>query len=451
MKAMIEKRIRKLNRADYKKGLIVYWMSRDQRIDDNWALLHAQQLAKEKKQAFAVIFCLVPEFLKAEIRQYHFMFKGLQRIESDLKNKNIPFYLLFGQPKNEIPKFIKKYKISALISDFDPLKIKRKWKNQIKRKINIPFCEIDAHNIVPVWEVSDKQEYAAYTIRPKIKKLLPIFLTEFDSLKKQKAKWPHKIDKINWNRIDLKKIDKKVKAVDWLEPGEDEAKKTLKNFIKNKLNDYPEKRNDPTEDGQSNLSPYLHFGQISAQRVALEINRAKGISKKAKEEFLEELIIRKELSDNFVFYNKKYDRFDGFPDWAKKTLNAHRNDKREYQYSRKKLEQGKTHDDLWNTAQLEMVKRGKMHGYMRMYWAKKILEWTKSPELAQERAIYLNDKYELDGRDPNGYTGIAWSIGGAHDRAWAERKVFGKIRYMSYNGAKSKFDVEKYIEMVKQY
>ncbi len=168
-----------------------------------------------------------------------------------------------------------------------------------------------------------------------------------------------------------------------------------------------------------------------------------------KDAFLEELIIRRELSDNFCFYNPRYDSFDGFPEWARKTLNEHRKDRRPYLYSLEQFETAQTHDKLWNAAQTEMVKRGKMHGYMRMYWAKKILEWTPSPEVAMEVAIHLNNRYELDGRDPNGYAGIAWSIGGVHDRAWNERNIFGKIRYMSYNGCKSKFNIEGYVEHVK--
>jgi len=207
------------------------------------------------------------------------------------------------------------------------------------------------------------------------------------------------------------------------------------------------KRNDPVADGQSNLSPYLHFGQISAQRVALEVENA-SVDKASRDTFLEELIVRRELADNFCFYTPQYDKFEGFPAWARKTLNAHRKDRRAYSYTLQQFEYAKTHDELWNAAQTEMVKRGKMHGYMRMYWAKKILEWTGSPEKAMETAIYLNDLYGLDGRDPNGYTGIAWSIGGVHDRAWNERPIFGKIRYMSYNGCKSKFDVKRYIQHI---
>lgn len=197
----------------------------------------------------------------------------------------------------------------------------------------------------------------------------------------------------------------------------------------------------------SNLSSYLHFGQISAQRVALEVQPFIEYAESQKS-FLEELIVRRELSDNFCFYNKYYDSFEGFPNWAKKTLNEHRNDKREFIYSLQQFEDAKTHDDLWNAAQIEMTTTGKMHGFMRMYWAKKILEWSASPEDALETAIYLNDKYELDGRDPNGYVGCAWSIGGVHDRAWAERPVFGKIRFMNYNGCKRKFDINSYIKKI---
>ena len=164
---------------------------------------------------------------------------------------------------------------------------------------------------------------------------------------------------------------------------------------------------------------------------------------------LEELVVRRELSDNFCYYNDRYDSVEGFPDCAIQTLRNHREDRRPYAYSLSQLEGAGTHDELWNAAQMEMVKKGKMHGYMRMYWAKKILEWTGSPEEAFEIALYLNNRYELDGRDPNGYAGCAWSIGGVHDRAWFERPLFGKIRYMSYNGCKSKFNVNDYIRQIK--
>jgi len=438
------KRTRLLQKGNETSGPVVYWMSRDQRVHDNWALLFSQQLARENKKPLAVIFNLVPNFLEATIRQYGFMLKGLMEIESELTKYNLPFFLLSGKPEEEIPKFLKKIKASILVSDFDPLKIKRIWKRDVAKQISIPFYEVDARNIVPALYVSDKTEFAAYTIRPKINKALIEFMDEFPSLKKM-SKGEISFDKTDWNKIEKSlKVNRDVKEVDWILPGEKAAKKSLEYFLSKKFEKYNELRNDPTKDGQSNLSPYLHFGQISAQRVALETQRLNG-NKESEKSFLEELIVRRELSDNFCYFNKNYDSFDGFHDWAKTSLNEHRKDEREFVYTLEEFENSRTHEDLWNAAQTEMVTIGKMHGYMRMYWAKKILEWTKSPEDALKTAIYLNDKYELDGRDPNGYTGIAWSIGGIHDRPWFERPVYGKIRYMNRNGAEKKFDVKKYI------
>lgn len=439
-----EKRIRILQKGNATNGPVVYWMSRDQRAHDNWALLFAQQLALENRKPLIVLFNLVPNFLEATIRQYGFMLKGLMEVESGLNKYNIPFFLLSGKPEEEIPQFLKKVNASILVSDFDPLRIKRIWKRDVAKQISIPFYEVDAHNIVPALYVSDKTEFAAYTIRPKINKALIEFMDEFPSLKKM-SKSEITSDKIDWVKIEKSlKVNRDVKEVDWIKPGETAARKSLKDFLKNKFDKYNELRNDPTKDGQSNLSPYLHFGQISAQRVALETQRKNG-NKECEKSFLEELIVRRELSDNFCYFNKNYDSFDGFHNWAKTSLNEHRKDQREFVYTLKEFESAKTHEDLWNAAQTEMMKTGKMHGYMRMYWAKKILEWTKSPEEALKIAIYLNDKYELDGRDPNGYTGIAWSIGGVHDRPWFERPVYGKIRYMNRNGAEKKFNIQNYL------
>jgi deoxyribodipyrimidine photo-lyase len=436
-----EKRIRLLQNGTETNGPVIYWMSRDQRVHDNWALLFAQQVALEKKKNLVVVFTLSSEFLGAALRQYDFMIKGLIEVENELMNYNIAFFMLIGKPEDEIPKFIEKINASNLISDFDPLKIKRLWKRKIADQISIPFYEVDAHNIVPALVVSQKQEFSAYTFRLKIQKLLPEFSDEFPPLKKMKTSVG--FDKIDWDKIYSSLLaDKKVNPVNWIEPGENAAHKMLEDFIETKIDNFSEGRNDPNAEVISNLSPYLHFGQISAQRIATVIE---GFNHPSAESFLEELIVRRELSDNFCYYNTKYDSFASFPDWGKKTLNDHRKDEREFIYTINEFEAAKTHEDLWNAAQTEMVNSGKMHGYMRMYWAKKILEWSKSPEEALKISIYLNDKYELDGRDPNGYTGCAWSIGGVHDRAWSERPVFGKIRYMNRSGAERKFDIKKYI------
>ena len=443
---MNHRRIKILNSGSESNGPVVYWMSRDQRVHDNWALIYAQNLALERKKPLAIIFNLVSDFLGATIRQYGFMIKGLQELEKELINYNIPFYLLQGSPDKEILIFLKKSNASSLITDFDPLRVKRVWKKSVAEKIDIPFYEVDAHNIVPCFYVSNKAEFAAYTIRPRIHKLLPEFLDELPSLQKMEKSDLLIVENPEWDKlINSLKINRDVKEVEWIKPGEKEAVKLLNDFLENRFDGYVEERNDPNKNSLSNLSPYLHFGQISAQKVALTIQQFYENHPSAGA-FLEELIVRRELSDNFCFFNPHYDSFDGFHDWAKLTLNQHREDKRDYIYSLKEFESAATHEDLWNAAQKELFYTGKMHGYMRMYWAKKILEWSKSPEEALKISIYLNDKYELDGRDPNGYVGCAWSIGGVHDRAWTERPVFGKIRYMNRNGAARKFDVNSYIK-----
>ena len=441
---MHPERYRLLKQGVSGKGPVVYWMSRDQRTRDNWALLFAQEQALRVKTSLLVVFCLVPEFLQADRRHYDFMIRGLQDVEQGLRVKRIPFRLLTGQPEELLPDYLNEVQAGCLVADFDPLQIKRLWKSRVAEKIEIPFYEVDAHNIIPCWTASPKQEYGAYTLRPKLGRLLPDFLEDFPALKKHPDNPPDQTGEIDWAGA-LKSLPAfSAMPPPAMRSGEKAAAQALRRFIKGGLTAYGQNRNDPLKNGQSHLSPFLHFGQIAAQRVAWEVQRtpAPAESKKA---FLEELIVRRELSDNFCFYNPCYDRVEGFPDWARKTLDRHRKDPRDYLYTFSQFEQGATHDALWNAAQREMVSTGRMHGYLRMDWAKKILEWTASPEEALNTAITLNDRYELDGRDPNGYAGIAWSIGGVHDRPWGERKVFGKIRYMSYNGCKGKFDVKAYI------
>jgi deoxyribodipyrimidine photo-lyase len=443
---MHPERFRLLKEGPAGKGPVIYWMSRDQRTRDNWALLYAQDLAVRAKAPLIVVFCLVPEFLGAALRPYAFMLQGLRGVESDLVKQRIAFHLLQGTPEEVLPRYIRTVQAGALVTDFDPLQLKRLWKSSVAQRIEIPFYEVDAHNIVPCWVASPKQEYGAYTLRPKIQRVLFEFLEDVPPLKKHPFFWKEAPKETDWLRVmKTLKADPAVTPVNEFRPGEKAAHQTLKSFIGTRLASYDTDRNDPLKNGQSNLSPYLHFGQIAAQRVAREVqlSAAPAQSKKA---FLEELIVRRELADNFCFYNPCYDRVDGFPSWARATLDRHRRDPRDYLYTLEQFEQARTHDDLWNAAQREMVRTGKMHGYLRMYWAKKILEWTPSPEEALKIAITLNDRYELDGRDPNGCTGIAWSLGGVHDRPWGERKVFGLIRYMSANGCKSKFDVKGYIQ-----
>lgn len=458
------KRVRRLNKGggteeppQAQGGPVIYWMSRDQRVQDNWALLYACQQAKMSNAPVAVAFNLVPEYLNAGARQFGFMLRGLRQLEPKLRALNIQFFLLQGNPVETIPKLVKESGASLLVVDYSPLRLGRVWRSEVATTLQgkCPMHEVDAHNIVPVWEASNKREYAARTIRPKINAKLPQFLTEFPRVPEQVADWPLTAppkQEIDWDGLleDVLKRGAHVPEVTWCKPGEEAGEQALSAFLsKARLSKYSTGRNDPAlPDALSGLSPYFHFGQLAPQRAALEASKLKSQFKASVEGFLEEMIIRRELSDNYCHYVPNYDSLDAAYDWARETLNAHRHDKREFLYSREDLEKGKTHDPLWNAAQLEMTATGKMHGYIRMYWAKKILEWTASPEEAIEISIWLNDKWELDGRDPNGYVGCMWSVAGIHDQGWTERPIFGKIRYMNYAGCKRKFDIEKYCARV---
>ena len=272
MQEMLQKRISILKQGSVGKGPIVYWMSRDQRAEDNWALIHAQELAVRQKTPLIVVFCLVPQFLNATTGQYTFMLAGLQEVSRKLAKLRIPFFLLVGEPDKILPQFIREHSVSALVTDFDPLRIKRQWKEKVARKIEVPFYEVDTHNIVPCAIASPKMEYGAYTIRKKIGRLLPLFLDTFPKAQKHPFPWIRDLPHIEWEKLPASlKTDNTISDFHWITPGEAEARKRLTSFVEEKLTFYATERNDPTGQAQSDLSPYLHFGQISAQRVALEI------------------------------------------------------------------------------------------------------------------------------------------------------------------------------------
>ncbi|XP_046653575.1 deoxyribodipyrimidine photo-lyase-like [Daphnia pulicaria] len=429
-------------------GGILYWMSREQRVQDNWALLYAQRLALKMKLPLHICFCLVPTFLGATIRHFGFMLKGLEEVETECQKLKIEFHLLKGESQICVPDLIKKLKLDAVVADFSPLRVPLSWIDKVKESIpkDVPFCQIDAHNIVPVWVASDKQEVGARTIRKKINDKLDEFLTEFPPVIAHPHPAKTKAKSVDWKAADAYlEVDRTVGEVDWITPGTKSGLQELFNFYQKRLKMYAEKRNDPNLAALSNLSPWLHFGQISAQRCILEVKGYKTKHAKSVDAYMEETIIRRELSDNFCFYNPNYDNLKGAANWAQETLEVHKKDKRPALLSAQQLEEGKTHDDLWNASQIQLTRTGKMHGFLRMYWAKKILEWTETPEEALRIAIYLNDRYSLDGRDPSGYVGCMWSICGIHDMGWKQRDVFGKIRYMNYKGCQRKFDVVAFV------
>ncbi|XP_058063190.1 deoxyribodipyrimidine photo-lyase [Anopheles bellator] len=447
----IKKRVRVLSTAkvvDESKQAILYWMSRDVRVQDNWAFLYAQKLAFKNELPLFVCFNLVPKFLEATIRHFKFLLWGLEEVARECEKLNIQFVLLRGNAAENVPAFVKKHKIGCVVCDFSPLRVPMQWVDDVAKALpmEVPLCQVDAHNIVPVWVTSEKQEYAARTIRNKVNGHLAAYLTPFPPVIKHPHTSRFVAKPIDWPRvIESLEVDRSVDEVEWATPGYVAGVRMLQSFVEKRLSKFDGKRNDPTENALSQLSPWFHFGQLSVQRAILAVKSYGKRHTDGVAAFCEEAIVRRELSDNFCFYNKNYDNLRGANEWARKSLDDHRKDKRTYCYTRSELDSAKTHDDLWNAAQLQMVTEGKMHGFLRMYWAKKILEWTKTPEEALATAIYLNDRYNLDGRDPNGYVGCMWSIAGTHDMGRKERDIFGKIRYMNYDGCKRKFDVRAFV------
>lgn len=444
---MIEKeRIRLLNSEEIKLNghCVIYWMQADQRAEYNHGLEYAILRANDLKKPVMVVFVLYDKYPGANLRHYDFMLRGLHETAQALKKRGIGFHLKKGEPATEI---IEAGRNACLVvTDRGYTRIQKEWRKLAAKGLKCPLYEIESNCVVPVETVTSKEEYSAATIRRKILGKVFRFLRP---LKNHKPLYgtilSGRIFDPDTILAELD-IDRTVKPVKGIRPGLKAAKKKLKQFLAGPVRRYKAERNDPSLDCESGMSPYLHFGQISVLYIALEALKA---GQSINGAFLEELIIRRELALNFVHYNKRYDSFACLPAWAKKTLIDHENDPRPYVYTLNQLENAQTHDSYWNAAQMQMVKIGKMHNYMRMYWGKKVLEWSASCKKAFETLVYLNDKYELDGRDPNGYAGIAWCFG-KHDRAFTERKIFGKVRYMNAAGLEKKFDIQIYAERFKK-
>jgi len=438
------RRVHILKTAPAVAGPVLYWMHRDFRAADNWGLIHARLQALKRGQPVAVVFCLAPSFPGATLPHFEFMLQGLNETAKTLRQSNIPFFALHGDPGNEVAHFARTHMAGLIVTDFDPLRIKIRWMQGLLDACDQPVHEVDSRNIVPARVASDHREFMARTIRPKIQRQLHEFLDDFPVLPPHPHSWPSATLPPDFSNVRQNPgIEAAIPPETRVKPGEEAARALLVDFLDKRLPFYMH-RNDPNQDVCSDLSAHLHFGMISAQRVVLEI-QARRIMGEQVDSFLDELIIRRELSDNFCLHTPDYDTEAGFPAWARETLHRHRHDPRPAIYAPEEFEQAGTHDPLWNAAQIQMMRSGKMHGYLRMYWAKKILEWSPSASEALRTAIRLNDRYSLDGRDSNGYTGISWSIGGVHDRGWTERSIFGKIRYMNLAGARRKFDVERYV------
>ncbi|HEY6376621.1 MAG TPA: deoxyribodipyrimidine photo-lyase [Edaphobacter sp.] len=445
--------VRRDGPPDPKGQCVVYWMQRAQRGIDNHAVDTAVTVANLLGLPLVVYFAAISNFPHANLRHYTFLNQGLADIEQDLRQRNITF-LMRRSPHESHEQLLADVLAAFLIGDENPMRVPEQWRQQLASRISIPFWTVDADVVVPA-KLIEKAQYGAYTIRPRLYRLLPDYLNSYEN--------PHANH--DWKRPrnfqsdsvheDItrgwKDLDRSVAPVEAWQGGTHAALKRLKHFTGKLLNTYDDKRNHPETDGTSCLSPYLHFGHIGPLTIALAVEAAAKADQKlrpVRDSYFNELIVWRELAINFVRYTPNYDSPACAEAWAKQTITEHERDEREHLYTLRQLETAQTHDPLWNAGQLQMVRHGWMHNYIRMYWAKKILEWTPNIALAMKYCIHLNDKYFLDGRDPNGYAGIAWALLGKFDRAWGERPIFGKIRYMSGASTGKKFDSKRYIEQM---
>ena len=436
---------------DPKGRCVVYWMQRAQRGIDNHAVDIAVAVANLLELPLVVYFAAISNFPHANLRHYAFLNQGLVDIEQDLQRRNITF-LMRRAPHESHEQLLRDVHATFLIGDENPLRAPEQWRKQLASRISIPFWTVDADVIVPS-KLIDKPQYGAYTIRPRLYRLLPDYLHPYENPHASHTwKRPHDFQSDSVHE-DITRgwtdLDRSVAPVEAWQGGTQAAFRRLKHFTGTLLPAYIAQRNHPETDGTSCLSPYLHFGHIGPLSIALAVEAAAKADRKlqpAKDSYFNELIVWRELAINFVRYTPNYDSPACAEDWARQTIAEHARDEREHIYTLRQLETAQTHDPLWNAGQLQMVRHGWMQNYIRMYWAKKILEWTPDIATAMKYCIHLNDKYFLDGRDPNGYAGIAWALLGKFDRAWGERPIFGKIRYMSGASTGKKFDSKRYIE-----
>ena len=420
-------------------------MQRSQRGIDNPALDLAVETANWLQLPVVVFFAPVPFYPHANLRHYHFLNQGIPDIASALEKRNVGF-VLRHYPDHSLMRFCEEVKPALVIGDENPMREPEQWRRVAAKKLKVPLWTVDADVIVPS-KLLEKAQYAAHTIRPRLQAHLKTFLKPSANLH-AKVAWKKSPD-LQTLAIDADitqgwKLDRSVSPVSQWRGGAKEALHLLTQFVDHRLRGYGTKRDHPEIDHTSRLSPYLHFGHISPITIALAAENSDA-PKADKEAFLKQIVTWRELSINLVRFNENYDNFECGEPWAHRTLAKHAKDHRPVLYTESQLEHAETHDPLWNAGQMQMVSTGWMHNYLRMYWAKKILEWSMSPAEAYRTAVYLNDKYLLDGRDPNGYAGVAWSIVGKFDRPWFERTIFGQVRYMSGASTGKKFDSKKYI------
>jgi deoxyribodipyrimidine photo-lyase len=428
---------------------VVYWMQRAMRIVDNPALDIAIEAGNLLGLPVVVYFQVIPNYPNANLRHYYFMAQGLRDVAEDAAERGVGF-VLRRSPEHSLEGFLDEVDAALLIGDENPCREPERWRKVLAKRLKIPYWTVDADVVVPS-RVFGRTYVLLHHFRPHLQRVLPKYLVK-----------PKKVSPLHvWKQAKklesyslakditdgFTKLDRSVGPVDSFTGGTHAAVRRLSEFVKSELADYGENRNHPELEGTSRLSPYLHFGNIGPLTIGLAVQKAAAdgrVSATTAERFLDQVIAWRELSVLFVRHEPNYDNWECAAPWSRKTLTEHAGDVRTW-YSFSQLERGETGDELWNAAQRQMVQTGWMHNYMRMYWGKKILEWAPNPATAFDWAVILNDRYELDGRDPNGYAGIAWAIVGRHDRPWFDRPVFGLVRSMTGASTAKKFDAKTYI------
>ena len=451
-----DNRTRLLNQKSIHEGAryVLYWMQVYKRATHSFALNKAIEAANALQLPLVVYEGLKFYYPWASDRFHTFILEGIEEKKKEFANMGIR-YVFYLQPDKHAPKNTVAQiarEAALIVTDDFPCFIIPEHNRHITERVEIPVYAVDGNGIIPM-SCLPKEEFAARTIRPKIYKLLSEFAKPLHTpaLHVQHPKLHVDCPETEVTEALIPKlvagcaIDHSVTPSGIYKGGPAAAVRRLHHFVHEILPKYDELRNRPEVDGCSRLSAYLHFGFISAHQI-YDAVQAADAPKAAKDAYLEELIVRRELSYNFTRHNNAYDSLEAAPDWAKRTMAKHAKDKRLVLYSAEQIEAAATADLLWNATQNELLQTGEIHNYMRMLWGKKIIEWTHSYEAAFGLMVHLNNKYSLDGRNPNSYTGIHWCFG-KHDRAWGpERPVFGTLRYLSSTSWWRKVGAKEYIK-----
>ncbi len=434
---------------------VLYWAQMNRRVASNHGLAYAAELANEHRLPLLYYEGLTCDYPKANRRLHTFILEGVPDTARELARLGIGYTFYLRRKRSDANNVFYRLaeKAAAVVTDDYPVFIAREFNKRVPAKLKVPYYTVDSSCIVPM-NLFEKREYAAYTIRPKINRWLPEFL-EPAPKPKVKVRWsgpgpgPHtEVTADNIAKLVSEcEVDQSVPPSLSYRGGAGEAQRHFKHFLEHSLRRYARERNEPSKHATSSLSPYLHFGHINALDVALGAREYAAEHKLVADEFLEELIVRRELAFNHALFSDKPAALESVPGWAQEDLRRHASDPRPEVYTREEFERAETGDDLWNATQKELLLRGKIHGYYRMYWGKKIIEWSATAEEALETMVDLHDRYALDGRDPNTYTNILWCFG-LHDRPWFERPIFGKIRYMARSGMERKTDTAAYLKEI---